>query len=294
MAEDVYAGAHMQKLLEPNADFTLYISKSISLFLNEPEDANLKQAVENVIGVVEEGRQEEENKKKLEKEKLMSTGEEQKSENGNESESKDKNEKNKDKSQTENDAHISPNYDKNIINKNEGETNKEPLKESEVELTETNKKNLEQERLKEELAKKLSLVKGYHYFHKIGFSISQLQTELASMKQDFLLLNKKANKNFKTLKRCKKKKMIYQEKLKEVKETRKRTEIYEQLSTEILKLEDVKSVKKKQKQQKEIITKIEKKIEKAKRVTAFNDQNVFKTMEQINSMIAFSTPFENI
>lgn len=303
MAEDVYAGAYMQKLLEPNADFTLYISKSITLFLNEPEDENLKTAFEYVMGIEKKKGQEKEKIKKEEKEGFIDTRAEQKNEKekgnkaGNEDGDRngdiDGDSNDIDKSQIKNDGDISPNFDKSSINKNESEKNEEPIKES-AEDTETNKQNLEQELLKKELAIKLSLVKGYHYFHKIGFSISQLQTELASMKEDFLLLDKQANNNFKTLKRCKKKNIIYQEKLKQVKKSRKRAEVYEQLSTEILKLDDVESVKKNQRQQKEIIKKINKKIEKAKQVTAFNDENVFKTMEQINSMIAFSAPLENI
>ncbi|CRH00970.1 conserved Plasmodium protein, unknown function [Plasmodium relictum] len=251
--EEAYAGSCVQSFFEPKVDFSICTNKSIKLFLKDLNNLNYPR---NVIDNSNEN---------------------------NLNNSNNKNEQNNNDNKNQENKSISKDDDKNILNID----NKDALNSNNGEET-NNDNNIctIEENINKILEENVSLLNGYSYFSRIGHNINLLHTELSSIKKDFLFLSKQTRVKVKKLKNIKKKNIIYKGLLEEVKEDRKRKELYEKLSIEIKKLDDVRKVQKKQKAEKYSIENFEKKIKNIESTISSNNNNVLKTIEQINEIIS--------
>ncbi|CDU18861.1 hypothetical protein YYC_05171 [Plasmodium yoelii 17X] len=169
-----------------------------------------------------------------------------------------------------------------LILKNVEENNNED------QTTDANEKEKEKE--KSYLDENLSILNGYLYFNKIENSINMLNTELSSIKSDFMFLSKRTICDVKKLKRIKKKNKVYKRLLEQIKKYRKRKEIYEILSIEGQKLENVNILQNKQNNEKNEIQKLKKKIQTIENNIKLNDENIQKAIHKIDEALLTYLP----
>ncbi|CAC9696242.1 conserved Plasmodium protein, unknown function [Plasmodium sp. DRC-Itaito] len=131
-----------------------------------------------------------------------------------------------------------------------------------------------------------AFLNGYLYFSRIGHNINLLLNELSSIKKDFNFLNKETRKKIKKFKQVKNKNIIYKDLLQDIKEKRKRKELYEKLSIEIKKLDEVKNVQDKQKIEKDEINNLEHKILSIENIIKSNNDHIQETINQINKIVS--------
>ncbi|SOV12577.1 conserved Plasmodium protein, unknown function [Plasmodium sp. gorilla clade G2] len=219
--EDAYAGLCSQSVFEPKIDFTLYINKSIKLFL---KDINISKY---------------------------------------------------DKNNVDNKKDINTSDTKNI------ET-------SSGDQNENTEKNKQSDILKNHhlLKENDAFLNGYLYFSRIGHNINLLLNELSSIKKDFTFLNKETRKKIKKFKQVKNKNIIYKDLLQDIKQKRKRKELYEKLSVEIKKLDEVKKVQHKQQIEKDEINNLEHKILNIENIIKSNNEHIQETINQINKIVS--------
>lgn len=294
--EESYQGACIQSLFEPKVDFNLNINKSIKLFITDLKNldhylnVNEKNTPTECNGSSKPKSTNLENHtyEKLEtakKEIIEESIKEEKIETGRDKQGEDEKKENE-------------SVEKGITEKNEKREDEETLKNKSNE----NSEEMKNENIKSEIPdninemkvkENISFINGLAYFNKIGCNIDQLYTELETIKKDFNFLNNKTKRKIKQLKKIKKRNRHYQDLLDHVKEERKRIEIYEHMSSEIRKYDDIEIVKKKQKVKIDSINNIKQQIKETQDAITRNNQSLLKTVEKINQVLAESLSSEN-
>ncbi|CXI62693.1 conserved Plasmodium protein, unknown function [Plasmodium berghei] len=146
------------------------------------------------------------------------------------------------------------------------------------------------EKQKNYLDENISILNGYLYFNRIENSINMLNTELSTIKSDFMFLSKRTICDVKKLKRIKKKNKVYKRLLEQIKKYRKRKEIYEILSIEGQKLENVSTLQNMQNKEKNEIQKLKKKIQTIENNIKLNDENIQKAIHKIDEALLTYLP----
>ncbi|KYO01861.1 hypothetical protein PGSY75_0616300 [Plasmodium gaboni] len=181
-------------------------------------------------------------------------------------------------------------YDKNNVD-NKKDINTSDTKNIETssgDQNQNNEKNKQSDILNNHhlLKENDAFLNGYLYFSRIGHNINLLLNELSSIKKDFNFLNKETRKKIKKFKQVKNKNIIYKDLLQDIKQKRKRKELYEKLSVEIKKLDEVKKVQHKQQIEKDEINNLEHKILNIENIIKSNNEHIQETINQINKIVS--------